>query len=272
MSQSAVTASALKWSATMRVAWTNQLAYKLNFLILVIGPVFVFFFIKYNLWSSIYAMEGVSTIQGYDLNAMLEYQIWVMIVAFLAHSYNNMKLSEDIRLGRISSYLIYPFGFWQFHTATFFGTQVIQIVVSALTVATVVLAGFSLHLAWPDTFFTLLFCAFVGLLWFSIAFILGLASFWMEETWILRVIFTILANFLSGAIIPLEMYPAWFRAVLDWTPFPLMTFVPVKMFMGEYAGSYPQAFLMIAVWLAVLASLAALTWKKGLKMYTGAGM
>lgn len=267
-----LTAAAAKWTGTMQVAWTNQLAYKLNFLILVIGPVLVFFFIKFNLWSSIYAMEGVSVIQGYDLDSMLEYQIWVMVVAFLAHSYNNMKLSEDIRLGRISSYLIYPFGFWQFHTAAFFGTQIIQMIVSVLTVAFVALAGFRLHLSWSDTLLSLCFCVLVGLLWFTVAFILGLAAFWLDETWILRVIFTVIANFLSGAIIPLEMYPSWFRAMLDWTPFPLMTFVPVKMFMGEYSGSWIGAFFMISLWLGILGLLAALTWKRGIRMYSGAGM
>ena len=98
-----IAANTAKWTQTMQVAWTNQLAYKLNFLILIIGPVFVFFFIKYNLWSSIFAMEGITTIEGYNLPSMLEYQVWVMIVSLLSHSYNNMKLAEDIRLGRISS-------------------------------------------------------------------------------------------------------------------------------------------------------------------------
>src|SRR5690606_15115581 len=98
-----------KWLQTIRISWTKQMAYKINFVLLIIGPTVVFFFIKYNLWSSIYGMEGVENIQGYDLPKMLTYQVWVMIVAFIAQGYNSMNLAEDIRLGRISSYLIYPF-------------------------------------------------------------------------------------------------------------------------------------------------------------------
>ena len=261
-----------KWTQTMQVAWSNQLVYKLNFLMLVLGPVVVFFFIKYNLWSSIFGMPGVTSIQGYDLRGMLEYQVWVMIVGLLAQSYNNMKLSEDIRLGRISSYLIYPFGFWQFHTASFFGTQVIQIVVSFLTVVIVVAAGFKLNLSMTETPLVLAYCVLVSLLWFSIAFILGLAAFWLEETWILRVIFVIIAQFLSGSIVPLEIYPAWFRSVLDYTPFPYMTYVPVKLFMGVYEGSIAAAFAIISFWLLIMVALATLTWKRGIRMYSGAGM
>jgi ABC-2 type transport system permease protein len=43
-----------KWLATIRISWSRQLAYKLNFLLLVIGPTLVFFFVKYNLWRSIF--------------------------------------------------------------------------------------------------------------------------------------------------------------------------------------------------------------------------
>jgi ABC-2 type transport system permease protein len=264
--------NAAKWTQTMQVAWSNQLVYKLNFLMLILGPVIVFFFIKYNLWSSIFGMPGVTTIQGYNLESMLEYQVWVMIVGLLAQSYNNMKLSEDIRLGRISSYLIYPFGFWQFHTASFFGTQAIQIIVSMLTIFTVAVAGFNLNLSMNETPVALAYCIIVSLLWFSIAFILGLAAFWLEETWILRVIFVIIAQFLSGAIVPLEIYPAWFRGFLDYTPFPYMTYVPVKLFMGVYEGSIMTAFAVIGFWLVAMALLAAFTWKRGIRMYSGAGM
>ena len=261
-----------KWTQTMQVAWSNQLVYKLNFLMLVLGPVVVFFFIKYNLWSSIFGMPGVTTIQGYDLASMLEYQVWVMVVGLLAQSYNNMKLSEDIRLGRISSYLIYPFGFWQFHTASFFGTQVIQIIVSFLTILVITVAGFKLNLSIEQTPVALAFCVLVSILWFSISFILGLVAFWLEETWILRVIFIVIAQFLSGAIVPLEIYPTWLRDVLDYTPFPYMTYVPVKLFMGVYEGSVGAAFAVISFWLIIMVLAAALTWKKGIRMYSGAGM
>ncbi len=261
-----------KWTQTMQVAWSNQLVYKLNFLMLVLGPVLVFFFIKYNLWSSIFSMPGVTTIQGYDLASMLEYQVWVMIVALLAQSYNNMKLAEDIRLGRISSYLIYPFGFWQFHTASFFGTQVIQIIVSLLTVFAVAAFGFDLNLSLDQTPAAIAFCVLVSLLWFAIAFILGLAAFWLDETWVLRVIFVIIAQFLSGAIVPLEIYPVWFRSFLDYTPFPYMTYVPVKLFMGAYEGHIGTAFAIISFWLTVSVLVATWTWKRGIRMYSGAGM
>ncbi|MFW7379136.1 MAG: ABC transporter permease [Oligoflexus sp.] len=261
-----------KWLQTMRIAWSNYLAYKLNFLLLVIGPTLVFFFIKYNLWTSIYGMEGVDSIQGYDLDSMLAYQVWVMIVSFLAQSYHSMNLAEDIRLGRISSYLVYPFNFSSFHLANFIAIQGVQFIVSLVTVTTVLLAGL---ISLPDILQILKGLSMswlVGLLWFQISFIIGLAAFWLEETWVLRVMFTTIAQFFSGALIPLELYPQWLLDFLYWTPFPYLTFVPVKQFMGEFAGSFMHSLVVISIWLLLSLACARFIWQRGLRLYTAAGM
>ncbi len=261
-----------KWWATIRISWTKQLAYKLNLLLLVIGPTLVFFFVKYSLWTAIFRVEGITTIQGYDLAGMLHYQIWAMIVGFLAQGYNSMNLAEDIRLGRISSYLVYPFGFWPYQTASFIAFQGLQIIVAAISF--VILAASGLLVDWHlsqvllGTGFSLL----MGVFWYQTSYLIGLAAFWLEETWVLRVMFLTVAQFLSGALLPLEIYPAWLLAILRWTPFPYLTFTPVKIFMGTYQGSLSEALAVLLFWLALVSWASQITWRRGLRLYTAAGM
>ena len=112
-----------KWTATIAYSWTKSLAYRFNFFLEVIGPVFVFFFVNYNLWTSIYAGDKDLVIQGYRYTDMINYHAWGLVVGMLARGYMSGNLAEDIRLGRISSYLIYPFNFWEFQTASFLGFQ-----------------------------------------------------------------------------------------------------------------------------------------------------
>jgi viologen exporter family transport system permease protein len=263
---------AAKWMQTFQISWSGTMAYKAHFVVLVLGPTLVFFFVKYNLWTSIYAMPGVEKIQGYDLPEMLRYQFWVLVVAFLAQGYNAMNLSEDIRLGRISSYLIYPFEFWQFHTAGFLALQVLQLLVAGFTLFLVGMSGW-IALGRPaDALTGMLFALLAGFFWFTVSFGLGLLSFWLEETWVLRVLFVTVSTFLSGAVLPLEIYPAWLRALLRWTPFPYVTFVPVKLCMGKYSGSLLQAALAITAWTGVAALVASAIWRRGLRLYTAAGM
>jgi ABC-2 type transport system permease protein len=264
-----------KWIATFRVSWTQYLAYKLNFLLLVVGPVLVFFFIRYNLWKSIYTLEGITTLQGYDFATMLTYQVWVMIIGFLGQGYNGRNLAEDIRLGRISSYLIYPFSFWRFHAGNFLAFQGIQMGVSVVTLAAVVAQGWvplqsiEQGLAILTGFFYTL-C--VGFFWFQMSYIIGIMAFWLDETWVIRVMMITVSQFFSGALLPLEIFPEVLQRVLSYLPFPYLTHVPVKLFMGEYDGSLLTAYLMLGFWTAVLLLSGHLLWQKGIRNYTAAGI
>ena len=255
----------------MRVAWSQFLVYRLNFLLMVIGPALVFFFIKYNLWSAIYSLKPGTEIQGYSFETMIAYQVFVMIVGLMGQGHSSMDLSEDIRLGRISSYLIYPFDFWQFHTAAFLAFQGIQIPVCVLTLGLLRLCGLLPELMLEPILLGVSFTLLVSLLWFALQYLCGLMAFWLEETWILRVILLVIAQFLSGAIIPLELFPQQAQDLLFYTPFPYLTYIPVKIFMGQ-GSNLLSAVFVLGFWILFAWSLAALVWKRGLRLYSAAGM
>jgi ABC-2 type transport system permease protein len=261
----------LKWWQTMRVAWSGILAYRLNFLLMVIGPALVFFFIKYNLWSAIYGLKPDSQIQGYSFQTMIIYQAYVMIVGLMGQGHTSMDLSEDIRLGRISSYLIYPFDFWQFHTAAFLAFQGIQIPICVLTLGLLRLTELLPEVGLQSILLGVGFTLMVSLLWFALQYLCGLMAFWLEETWILRVILLIISQFLSGAVIPLELFPEQIQRLLVFTPFPYLTYIPVKIFMGQ-ATNLTSGCLILGIWILVTWGLAAFVWKRGLRLYSAAGM
>ncbi|MBF0288996.1 MAG: ABC-2 family transporter protein [SAR324 cluster bacterium] len=263
----------LKWFQTMKVSWSEIMVYRLNFLLMVIGPMLVLFFIKYNVWSSIYQGTPGQEINGYTFAEMISYHLWFMIVSMLSMAYSGEDLAEDIRLGRISSYLIYPFNFWQFNTARFFSIECIQIGIALITLG-ISFLGFGHILGKLDL---PAFCAgfgisiLVGFFWFTIQYTTGLLAFWFEETWTFRVLFQIIAHFLSGAIIPLDFYPSWLVDILEYSPFPTLAYIPVKIFLGSYEEPLKAAFILL-FWIVVSTCIAAWVWKRGLKLYTAAGM
>lgn len=261
----------MKWWATMRVAVVNQLAYRLNFLLLVVGPAIVFFFIKYHLWTTIFATAPEDVIQGYTVSEMIHYQIWVLVIGILSQGMSSFNIAEDIRLGRISAFLLYPFGFFRFHFSWFAALEVLQALVAVVTL--LVLLALSI-LALPSPILLLqgfMISILVGFFWFGMQFIAGVMAFWLEETWVIRVIFITLAQFLSGALVPLEFYPDWLRNFLDYTPFPYVTFIPVKVFMGEYEHFW-QALGILMIWTLLVFALGRLIWQRGLRRYTAAGI
>ena len=111
----------------------------------------------------------------------------------------------------------------------------------------------------------------VSFFWFVVQYFTGLLAFWLEETWILRVILSIVTAFLSGAIIPLDLYPKAFVEFLNYTPFPYLSYYPIKIFMGETIP-IGMALGTIGIWMAILCTVNHFLWKKGVRLYTAAGM
>jgi ABC-2 type transport system permease protein len=266
-----VKAEIFKWWQTIKISWSTQTAYRLNFFLQIIGPALVFFFVKYNLWSSIYAGDKIIKIEGYDFSSMINYHVWAFIVGLLGQGHNSMNLSEDIRLGRISTYLIYPFDFWEFHCASFIAFQILQIFVTIFSIAILYFMGIIEFHGTLAFFHGYLYTLFVSIFWFCLQFFTGILAFWLEETWIIRVMFLISTSFFSGAIIPLEFFPNQLVSVLNYTPFPYLTYYPIKIFLGQLTDLWaPYGILFL--WILILVGINTLVWKRGIRLYAGAGM
>lgn len=261
-----------KWWVTIETGLDRHLAYKLNFLLQIIGPALVFYFIKFQLWQTIYAGHPTGVIGGYDLTTMLSYQSYILVVMLISQGFTSANLSEEIRLGKISTYLVYPFAFWKHHLCVFLAFELIQLAVAAATLTGLHSLSVIDLAASGQLLIGIVYCIAVALCWFTIQFLLGIFGFWLEETWVLRVLLVTIGNFLSGAIIPLDLYPSWLQGALTYLPFPYLTYVPVKIMMGQYEGSIAFALGIIAVWTAIAAILARWVWSRGVKLYTAAGM
>lgn len=259
-----------KWLETIRIGWSVVTAYRLNFVLLILGPAIVFYFVKVSLWSAMYS-ESTTLLQGYTLSDMLKYQAWSLVVVLLAQSSNGVNLSEDIRLGRISKYMVYPFNFWEFHTASFFSFQTLQLIVAVISLAILSSLNIIDITNWSHLTIGIAYSCLVGLFWFAVQYFTGLMAFWLDETWTMRAVFQIIVNFLSGAIIPMDFFPLWAQKVLAWTPFPALTYTPVKIFMGDLSGLWHGVTTLICS-IAIMALINTLTWRKGVRLFTAAGM
>ena len=263
--------SLLKWQKTIVISFSKFFAYRLDFLLTIIAPSLVAFFIKYHFWTSIYSHHPNNEINGYNLEQMISYHIWALIIALISQGNSALNLAIEIRHGKISSYLLYPFNFWEFHTASFLAFETIQIGIALIT-----LGVLSLIQVIPLPSLELLslgfaYCLLISVFWFSLQFLTGILSFWLEETWGLRVLIQIIVSFLSGFIIPLEFFPSWLSSILEYTPFPFMSYHPIRIFMGEGAP-WEKGLFILSFWTIVVIAINIFTWNRGIRNYTAAGM
>jgi ABC-2 type transport system permease protein len=261
-----------KWRKTVGIALSRELSFKLDFVLKVVAPSFVLVAINYHVWLAIYLYSARSEINGFSLEQMLRYQGWTLIVALLARSHRSWNLSEDIRGGRISAFMLYPFEFWKYYLCQFIAFQGIQLTIASLTLIALYSFGFFPTLSLPQMMLGLFFSLSVGFLWYLLEYLCGLMSFWLEESWVFRYVLGLFAVFLSGALIPLEFFPLSMQRLIEYTPFPYLTSVPVHVFMGSFQGDMLQSFCILLLWIAITALAAAWTWRRGIRLYTAAGM
>ena len=257
---------------TIKISLSRHLNYKINFLLTMVLPVFVFFVIKYNLWQSIYALHPEAEIKGYSLSKMIEYQFWILIIdLFVRSHFFSQNISADIRLGKISAFLLYPFSFISYQVSLFASDKLIQLFIGAFSLALAIVFSW---LELPSLIVLLksaLFVLMAGTFWLLAQLIIGFIAFWLEETWSLNISLRFISAFFAGSFIPLDLFPELLAKALMWTPFPYLTYIPVRILMGEAIPLGP-AFFILFFWLLILFFCAKLIWKKGLKLYTGAGI
>lgn len=261
-----------KWLCTIGITLSRYMAYKADFLLTLIAPSLVFILVSYNVWSSVYSLQGARSIGGFSQEHMLAYQCWAFIATLLIRSHRSWNLSEDIRHGRITAFLMYPFAFWKFHACEFISFQCIQTVIATIAIGTLTACDFVTLPSFSTLFVGISFALLVSTLWFVFEFLFGLVAFWLEETWVFRYVFTLFSVFLSGFFIPLELFPQSVQVILRWTPFPFLTSVPVHIFLGTYEGSIVRATLTLCMWILGVGILTRWTWRRGLHLYTGAGI
>ena len=143
----------------MVISFSKISSYRINFILTILGPAFIFFFIKYNLWSSIYEDYPGGKINGYDLQQMISYHVWALIISLVAQGHSALDLAVEIRHGKISTYLIYPFNFWEFHTASFLAFEGVQIGIALMTLG---ILSYCKLLTFPQSEFYFLACVTVS--------------------------------------------------------------------------------------------------------------
>ena len=81
-----------------------------------------------------------------------------------------------------------------------------------------------------------------------------------------RIVVTVLSDFLMGQLIPLQFFPEAFRKVVELTPFAAMQNLPLQIYCGTVAGSaLTQALALQGFWLIALVGCGVLWMRRSLR-------
>ena len=213
--------------AILRGSMITGLVYRFGFIFTILGNI-VYLFVAYFLWHSIYS--HATTLHGLTFNEAFIYVALGSTVFILLKTYAEWSISREINDGKIAVYLTKPLDYQLYWLANNLGFTVTNLV--AITVPTALLMIFVFKVAIPLgpglVFFPIsLIMAF--LISFNIDYAIGLAAFYTESTWGLSMTKEIIVTVLSGALLPMQFFPAAIQKLLLWLPFQTIYYTPLTM-------------------------------------------
>lgn len=236
----------------IRIRFLMMLAYRVNYysgIIIYAINIGAYYFT----WKAIYG--NAETLAGFTIGQMTTY----VAVSWMARAFyfNNLdrEIANDIRDGSVAVQMTRPYNYLLVKMMQGFGEGLFRISLFMLPGMIVVSLIFPVQLPTDPLRWVLFFV----MIWFSflinsqLNILTGLFAFFVENNEGLMRMKRVAVDLLSGVIIPVAFFPLWAKTVLEWTPFPAITYLPSSVFTGRMSGAEAwQALLIQVIWFAVL--------------------
>jgi viologen exporter family transport system permease protein len=254
-----------------RGAYMIGLVYRFGFLFTIVGNI-VYLGVAYYLWRSIYSYSN--TIRGLTFNETFLYVGLGSAIFILLKTYADWFIHYEIREGIIANYLTKPLDFQLYNLFANLGSLLMNL--TAITIPTVLLLMFvfKVKVAFgPGLFLFPISLLLAFLISFSIDYSVGLMGFYSESVWGLSTTKEIIVTVFSGALIPLQFFPAAMQKVLFWLPFQAIYHTPIMMLTKPDQGLeifLPMMVVQLA-WAVGLFIAARLFYNQAIKVLRIAG-
>jgi ABC-2 type transport system permease protein len=210
-----------------------------------------------------------------DERYLTTYFVLLSFVTMATSSWMTGFLSNDIRLGKLSSWMVRPASLLLGFVANNISEKIMKVV------ALVPMIGIlwwifrdSMNIPAGTGRWVLFAVSLVlgAVLVFTIDILIGSLTFWMDDVLAIARARMIVANILSGSIVPLALMPDWSRAFVDNQPFRYTVSFPVEIVAGDLSGADLLAGLGIQfAYVLAFGVVARVVWSNGIRAYSAVG-
>jgi len=264
-----------KYWKVFSLGWQEQMTYRANS-IFESGVGLLSFVVIIFLWNAVYLSNHYQPIAGMTFQQMLTYIILVKFWSWIIDPNweIDFMLPEDIRNGGLNRYLIRPVSDRLYRWNYFLGRKILYGIIR-LTPAllVIILLPQFFTLKWHDGLWYLPLISFLALtLQFMLSYTIATFAFWMYEIWGILFLKRLVFSFLSGAWIPLTLFPSRVASVLLALPFQYTTFFPIQVVLGKMNIQQIQYGIGVQlIWIGIFTIASLWLWRAGMKQYCGAG-
>lgn len=216
-------------------------------------------------WTAVYG--GRDHVAGVAQGDAVTYAVLGVLTTTVFQPYMFDSLLGRLRTGAIAFDVMRPISAVPVAFARQVGGALGQVpAVAAALVVGLALGAIALPGNWLAGAASLLSLALGFAISLIVNFTVGLVGFWTLETGGAFLIYRMLAQFSSGALIPLWFMPDWLSGTLTLLPFSAQVFVPLSIYVDTAPGWHTaRAIGLQLLWIAVLIALAALAWRRAIR-------
>lgn len=255
--------------AALRTGILDAAAYRWEFFFEILTSAFVPAAIQWILWYAIFKVGGATEVAGMGYAQLVQYTLTSVLFTQVRGGDHDFVLAEMIRSGTLSNYLLRPMGVVEF---IYLEGVAPKLITSAFCLALGCTVGAWFGLS-PLHVVLGMLLAFVGnVIHYQISASLASAAFYWEEAYSVLMVKNLLVSFLSGELIPLNLFPAQYEWIWRSTPFYLYVFGPTQIALGRWGASeILMQFAIAGGWLVAGALLIRMSWGIGIRRYLSLG-
>ena len=273
-----MTNSIRKYYSVLKMSWIQTLEYRANALVGAFA-IFSGLLIEYLLLSNVFKNEIAtgSPIQNFaSFNHLIIYIMLCMMVGQLKSSWHNsMMMIDEIRSGELNKYLIKPISYFPYNFMNFIGhNSLFYLVYFTIMILTPIVMGpgyaFGGFLQVIGFLIALLISVFLS---YSIYFCMVCFGFWFGEVRALIIAYNMFTIFLSGQLIPIQLFPEGLKQFVMNSPFRFMVDFPVSIATAQSVdiNQLIQGLAMQIGWCVVMYLIGKIIYTIGVRQYEAFG-
>ncbi|MFI6677530.1 ABC transporter permease [Kribbella sp. NPDC050470] len=210
-----------------------------------------------------------------DESYLTTYFVLLSFVTMATSSWMTGFLANDIRLGKLSSWMVRPASLLIGFVANNLSEKFLKMIalVPMIGVLWWIFQDSMSIPAGPGHWALFGVSLVLGaILVFTIDILIASLAFWMDDVTALAQARVIIAGVLSGAVVPLALMPDWSRGFVDNQPFRFTVSFPVEIVVGSLSGAELLVGLGLQLgYVVVFGVLARLVWSVGIRAYSAVG-
>ncbi len=260
-----------KYIQVIKNSFARNIVYRTNVFAMLFSDLIVFGVFFY-FWSSVYR-EG-NQVGTYTLASIVSYYLAVNLFGLLIKGDDiAWKVGDEIRLGQITPSLLKPIHYILYKFSQSIGGLILRLVVVSFSITAITLL-FSQYIDFPNDplriVYFLISLVLGWIIYFFLFLCVGISTFWIGMAKGLNFSLSVIAGFLEGSIIPIDLLGSGFLKISNFLPFKYVIFMPVSIYLGRVSLSISQLLIPFC-WAVFFILLSFILFKSGLKRYEAFG-